>query len=175
MDFITEAGCPISISESTVQFEMDPFNAPVALRIFLTYQNNGSKNISAAKFRFRLLDNDEKDRTTFQASDAKGAAPGQTGSEKWRKEGIDPKATHLKARVLAVKFDDGTSWESEKFGEYTPATTPDTTYGSAGNSAPQALPPVINQPAEGFSSDDTAGQSSPSLKPQADQIRLHQE
>jgi hypothetical protein len=168
MDFVTEAGCPISITESSVQFEMDPFNAPVAMRIFVTYQNNGTKNIGAAKFRFRLLDSDGKDRGTFQASDAKGAAPSQTGSEKWRKEGIDPHTTHLKARVLAVKFDDGSNWESEKFAEYVPATTD----GSAGTPAPQALPPVLNQPAEGFSSDDNAA---PPLKPPADPIRIHQE
>jgi hypothetical protein len=167
---------PIGISESSAQIEVDPFNTPVAIRIFLTYQNNGTKNIGAAKFRFRLVDGNGKDLGTFQASDAKGAAPGQTGSEKWRKEGIDPHASSLKARVLAVKFDDGDSWESEKYAEYVPATTD----GSGGNSNPTATTPLQapavmqNQPAEGFSSEDNAA---PLLKPQADdqQIRLHQE
>jgi hypothetical protein len=173
IDFISESGCPITPAESSAQLELDPFNAPVAIRIFITYQNNAQKNLTAAKFRFRFSDASGKDLGTFQASDKKGASPGQTGSEKWRKEGMDPHTTQLKARVLAVKFEDGTEWTSEKYAEYTPATTD----GSAGNSAPpaQSAPSTMpNQPAEGFSSDDAGA---PPLKPPADdqQIRLHQQ
>jgi hypothetical protein len=61
-----------------------------------------------------LQDKDGTHGRTYQSIDAHLVQPGQIGTEKFRKEGIDPRSTQLLVRVLQVKFADSSTWQSAK-------------------------------------------------------------
>lgn len=111
---VPENGCPVSISSARTEFELDPFGTPLASRIYLTYKNDSDKAVAGVKFRIRFVDPSGKDRGTFQAPHAQEVQPGSTGTEKWRHEKVDPRATEAKVRVLMVKFSDGSIWQTGK-------------------------------------------------------------
>jgi hypothetical protein len=113
-DFVPESGCPVSISSAKTEFEIDPFGAPLASRIYVTYRNDSAKAVSGVKFRIRFADAGGAERGTFQAAHAAVVGPGSTGTEKWRHEKVDPRASQIKIRVLMVKFTDGDLWQSSK-------------------------------------------------------------
>ena len=113
-DFISETGCPITVSNIRTELDMDPFDVPIDARIYIDYQNNGQKTVVAAKFRMRFTDDSGKDLGTLNGSDGATVGAGQTGCQKWRREKIDPRTTMMKVRVLLVKFSEGDVWQSAK-------------------------------------------------------------
>jgi len=118
VDFFPEAGCPIALSSVRSVLDIDPFGAPTASKIYLTYQNNSSSAVTAVKFRCRYSDAEGKDRGTFHAIDSFNVAPGQSRSHKWKRESaLYPKISGFQIRVLQVKLADGTLWESVKMQE----------------------------------------------------------
>lgn len=69
------------------------------------------------KFRIRYVDAEGKDRGTFHAPDGSplGLSPGESRSNKWRKEGgLHPGIHSFKIRVFKVLYADGSSWDSVK-------------------------------------------------------------
>ena len=121
-EFIPEAGCPVSVSAARTEIEVDPFGTPLASRIYITYRNDSNKTMAGVRFRVRFVDETGQDRGTLQAPHASVVAPGSTGSEKWRHERVDPRASQLKIRVLMVKFTDGSVWQTSSMPEQTPGT-----------------------------------------------------
>jgi hypothetical protein len=113
-DFVTENNCPLHGGPLKTDLEIDPFNQPIAARVYLDYQNGTAKTIVAIKFRVRFVDGDGQTRGSFQAFDTRPLAAGQSASQKWRREGIDPHTSRILVRALQVKFDDASIWESEK-------------------------------------------------------------
>lgn len=119
-DFYPEAGCPVSLTNVRTVLEIDPFGAPTASKIYLTYTNNSSKPLEAVKFRCRFSDAAGKDCGTFHAPDAYPVPAGGSRSHKWKREGgLHPKIDGFQLRVLQVKFSDGSIWESAKMHELT--------------------------------------------------------
>ncbi len=114
-DFFPEAGCPVQLTALRSVLEIDPFGAPMASKIYLTYTNNSAKPVSAVKFRCRYSDSTGKDRGTFHAPDAYPLPPGGSRSHKWKREGgLHPNITQFQIRVLQVKYEDGSMWVSER-------------------------------------------------------------
>ena len=69
------------------------------------------------KFRIRYVDTQGKDCGTFHAPDGSplGLSPGESRSNKWRKEGgLHPDIHSFKIRVFKVLYADGSSWDSVK-------------------------------------------------------------
>lgn len=113
--FYPESGCPVEVTSIRSVLEVDPFDAPIAGRVYITYKNISQKSIKAVKFRVRFSDTQGLDKGTFHAPDGAvmGVGPGSTRSKKWRKEGgLGPDIQKLKVRVLVVKYTDGSMWES---------------------------------------------------------------
>jgi len=114
-DFVAENGCPITVSNIRTELDMDPFDVPIDARIYIDYQNVGQRPVIATKFRMRFTDDSGKDLGTLNGSDGAMVGPGQSGSQKWRREKIDPRTTMMKVRVLTVKFGENDVWQSAKF------------------------------------------------------------
>lgn len=117
-DFYPENGCPVSLAKVNAILEVDPFGAPAATKIYLTYTNNASQAISAVKFRCRYSSVDGKDKGTFHAHDAFTVGPGESRSQKWKREGgLHPGIAGFQIRILQVKYSDGSLWESARMKE----------------------------------------------------------
>ena len=113
--FVTEDNCPIQVVNLSGQLELDPFDAPESVKIYIDYKNPGDKAIAAAKFRMRLTDAQAADKGTFQAIDQTYVAGQGQRSQKWKRDFvINPAVCGLKCRVLQVKFEDGSIWNSVK-------------------------------------------------------------
>lgn len=113
-EFVPEPGCPVAISSIRTAFELDPFAAPLAARLYIEYKNNGDKPISAVKFRVRFTDGSGHDLGTLHAGHVAQVGPGGLSSEKWRYEKVNPRATEAKIRVLGIRYVDGSMWQSSK-------------------------------------------------------------
>jgi hypothetical protein len=139
-DFYPEQGCPVGLTSVRSVLEIDPFGAPTASKIYLTYQNNSSKPLAAVKFRCRFSDSANKDRGTFHAPDAYPVPPGASRSHKWKREGgLSPNIASFQIRVLQVKYSDGSIWESVKMQELANGEQPDGgSFGSATEQSVQA-------------------------------------
>jgi hypothetical protein len=109
---LDEPGCPISIQSLRAELEVDPFQAPVAIRVYLNYKNDSPKTVEAVKFRFRLQDADGAHKLNYLASDTHIVPPGESAQEKLRHEGIPPQAKRLLLRVLQIRFSDQSTWQS---------------------------------------------------------------
>jgi len=109
---VGEPGCPVSISAVRADLEIDAFDVPQALRVYIDYKNESEKTTEAVKFRVRLLDGEGTNRGTYQSSDVHSLTLGQTAFQKSRREGIDPKVKQVLVRLLEVKFSDGSLWQS---------------------------------------------------------------
>lgn len=179
VDFVPEAGCPLTVTAARTELDLDPFGAPLDARTYVDYKNMSEKAITAVKFRIRFYDQEGKDRGTFHGPDVRNLEPGGQGSQKWKTERIDPRAAAVKMRALVVKFADGSVWESEKLAEI--VQPPDssstrqnntsessaagaTTYsqGAGGsNGAPDSTPPAASAPSA------AAGNNPPAAAPPA--------
>jgi hypothetical protein len=157
---VPEAGCPVGLEGSEAELEIDPFNAPVAIRIYLTYRNNSTQQLAAVKFRARFLDEEGETRGNFQAYDEHPIPPGGTGSQKWRKEGIDPRTRKILVRVLQVKFIDATGWNSQKFQDQSGVTT------GSSEQTPSVTPPIEQQTPPAITP-SAAEQAPPAVTPPA--------
>lgn len=105
----------MDVTNITGKLELDAFDAPVGTKIYLDYKNNSAKSIVAVKFRVRLVDGQGTDKGTFQAVDQVYVASQASRSQKWKRDFvIHQGVSHLKVRVLQVKFEDGEVWESFK-------------------------------------------------------------
>src|SRR5215471_6113491 len=60
-EFVPEPGCPVSVSAARTEIEVDPFGAPMASRIYITYRNDSSKAMAGVRFRVRFSDETGKD------------------------------------------------------------------------------------------------------------------
>lgn len=113
--FYPEQGCPVEITSMRSVLEIDPFGAPIASRVYITYKNNSTKPVKAVKFRIRYVDASGKNLGTFHAPDGSPLAvsPGGSRANKWRKAGgLHPDIASFKVRVFKVRFSDGSQWES---------------------------------------------------------------
>ena len=119
-EFVPEAGCPISIVDTRTILDVDPFDAPIDARIYISYKNISDKQIAAAKFRVRFCDTAGQELGTFQAPDSTNLGPSQECTQKWKREPVHPKTVSIKVRVLQVKYGDGSLWESQKMQELVP-------------------------------------------------------
>lgn len=140
-EFLAEPGSPIDVTLAKTELDLDPFDIPLASRIYIDYKNISDRPVSAVKFRIRFTDESGKDRGTFHAPDMSPIGPGQQRSQKWRHEKVDPRSTQIKVRALQVKFADGSSWQSTKMQELAQPPT-----SGIVDSAPQAtgFPPSGN-------------------------------
>jgi hypothetical protein len=120
VEVVQEEGCPVSIVNPKVDLILDPFGATEAAIIYLDYKNVGAKTIEAVKFRFRFVDKEGKDKGTFQGSHGSLLTPDSQSKQKWRHEKIHPDTASLLVRVLAVKGEQGMSWESKTAGGEVP-------------------------------------------------------
>jgi hypothetical protein len=157
---VPEVGCPVGLDTSEAELELDPFNAPVAIRIYLNYRNNSSQTLAAVKFRVRFLDDQGETRGSFQADDERALLAGGAGTQKWRKEGIDPRTRKILVRVLQAKFADTTTWNSEKLQNQAGVTA-----GSSELTPPSATP-QINDKTPSSGSEPPSAQED--LKPKMD-------
>lgn len=111
---IKESGCPVDISSAKAFLDLNSFGKPEYSRVYITYKNVSGKNVYSVNFRVRFTDDGGANLGTFQGSRTATVTPDGEGSEKWKKAGaINPKITSYKVRVLQVKFEDGSQWESE--------------------------------------------------------------
>ena len=165
-EFVTENNCPLHGGPLKTDFEIDPFNQPIALRVYLDYQNGTAKTIVAIKFRVRFVDAEGTTRGSFQAFDTRPLAAGQSASQKWRREGIDPHTSRILVRTLQVKFDDASTWESEKI----QSTDEDTAGGSLPFEPAGRIDPIPAQTLEPkpLSPGSDVENSSLDLKPSVD-------
>ncbi len=114
-EFYTEDGCPVRLETVRAVLDLDPFDAPLSSKIYITYKNISNLSLSAVKFRLRFTDPEKHDRGTFHAPDSFAVAPGETRAQKWQKEnGLHPGITTCHVRVLQVRFSDGSNWESAR-------------------------------------------------------------
>lgn len=120
--FVAEDGCPVSVNSVRTALDLDPFDTPIDARIYINYKNVSDKQIDAVKFRVRLVDANNTDLGTWQASDGVLVAPGGDHEQKWKRERIDQRVSGVKVRVLQVKCPDGTMWQSSKMQEIAPGT-----------------------------------------------------
>ena len=132
VEFVPEPGCPVAVTNGRAELDLDPFDVPIDARIYIDYKNISQRAISAVKFRLRFTDPEMKDRGTWHAPDMELLAPGATGTEKWKHEKIDPRATALKVRILQVKYQDNSSWMSVKMSELASPTGGATSGGAGG-------------------------------------------
>ena len=116
-DFISEQGCPVTLSASRTELDLDPFDSPIDARLYFSYRNVSARPVAAVKFRVRFIDNTGKDLGTFQAPDGALLEPGGERSQKWKTDRVYPGAVALKVRVLEVKYADGSLWQSAKMQE----------------------------------------------------------
>lgn len=108
----------MSLTKVNAILEVDPFGAPTATKIYLTYTNNASQPISAVKFRCRYSDAEGKDKGTFHAHDGVTVEAGGSRSQKWKREGgLHPNIAGFQIRILQVKFSDGSVWASARMKE----------------------------------------------------------
>lgn len=111
---IKESGCPVDISSAKAFLDLNSFGKPEYSRVYITYKNVSGKNVYSVNFRVRFTNEEGANLGTFQGSRTATVTPDAEGSEKWKKAGaINPKITSYKVRVLQVKFEDGSQWESE--------------------------------------------------------------
>ncbi len=116
-EFLAEPGSPIDVTLAKTELDLDPFDIPLASRIYIDYKNISDRQVAAVKFRIRFTDESGKDRGTFHAPDMSLLGPGMQKSQKWRHERVDPRSTQIKVRALQVKFADGSTWQSSKMSE----------------------------------------------------------
>ena len=107
----------MAVTNGRAELDLDPFDVPIDARIYIDYKNISERAISAVKFRLRFTDPESKDRGTWHAPDMELLAPGQSGTEKWKHEKVDPRVTSLKVRILQVKYQDNSHWMSVKMSE----------------------------------------------------------
>lgn len=143
VEFVPEPGCPVAVTNGRAELDLDPFDVPIDARIYIDYKNISQRAISAVKFRLRFTDPEMKDRGTWHAPDMELLAPGATGTEKWKHEKIDPRATALKVRILQVKYQDNSNWMSVKMSELA-SPGPGATSGGAGGPMPSQQQPQSN-------------------------------
>jgi hypothetical protein len=116
VQILPEEGSPVAVTSAKSEADLDPFGAPISIRTYADYKNVSRKPILGVKFRVRYVDAEGKDRGTFHAPHASSLGPGMTATEKWKREKVDPRIVGMMIRVLAVKFSDGSVWESSKLG-----------------------------------------------------------
>lgn len=111
---LKENGCPVDIVSAKALLDFNSFGTPESSRVYLTYKNISAKNVFSVNFRVRFTDNSGSDLGTFQGSRTCTVLPDGEGSEKWKKEGVlNPNISSYKVRVLQVKFEDGSQWDSQ--------------------------------------------------------------
>ncbi len=111
---IKESGCPVDISSAKAFLDLNSFGKPEYSRVYITYKNVSGKNVYSVNFRVRFTNEEGANLGTFQGSRTATVTPDAEGTEKSKKAGaINPKITSYKVRVLQVKFEDGSQWESE--------------------------------------------------------------
>jgi hypothetical protein len=115
--FFQEGGCPVAVTATRAELDLDPFDAPLDARIYLTYRNISDRPVDAVKFRIRLSDNYGKDLGTFHAPDEGILGAGQERTQKWKRDRVYPSTTTMQIRVLQARFSDGTMWNSTKMQE----------------------------------------------------------
>lgn len=171
VEFVPEPGCPVAVTNGRAELDLDPFDVPMDARIYIDYKNISQRAISAVKFRLRFTDAEMKDRGTWHAPDMELLAPGASGTEKWKQERVDPRATSLKVRILQVKFQDNSHWESVKMAELAPNSAGATSGGGGSrmHSAPESrsnsiipeLPQQQSPPSNAGQKGDSGGQTAP--------------
>gem|GEM_PF-1782193 len=117
MEVVPEPGCPVEITSARTELGMDSFGLPVFGKTYIDYKNGSDKAINAVKFRVRYLDQAGASRGTFHANDEAFVPQGAPASGKFAHYKLRKNIQQAKIRVLAVKFSDGTSWESARFKE----------------------------------------------------------
>ncbi len=115
--FFPEENCPVNITETRTELDIDRFDAPIDARVYVTYTNVSQNPIVAVNFRVRLSDAEGHDLGTFRGGDGFLVNAGETRSQKFKHEGIDPHVTAMQIRVLQVKYAAGNIWESSKLQE----------------------------------------------------------
>ncbi|MDX2106961.1 MAG: hypothetical protein SFY67_11215 [Candidatus Melainabacteria bacterium] len=111
---LKENGCPVDIVSAKALLDFNSFGTPESSRVYLTYKNVSAKNVFSVNFRVRFTDSQGSDLGTFQGSRTCTVLPDGEGSEKWKKEGVlNPNISSYKVRVLQVKFEDGSQWDSQ--------------------------------------------------------------
>lgn len=168
VEFVPEPGCPVAVTNGRAELDLDPFDVPIDARIYIDYKNISERAISAVKFRLRFTDPEMQDRGTWHAPDMELLAPGATGTEKWKHEKVDPRATALKVRILQVKFQDNSHWVSMKMSELANPTRGATRGGGGGSASPpqsNSIIPEISQqqapPANADEQGNSGGQAAP--------------
>jgi len=114
---VPEDGCPIQVTGVRTALDVDPFDAPIDGKIYINYKNATDKTIDGVKFRIRFTDSAGGDAGTFQAPDNAVLGPGVDRTQKWKRDSVDPRAVAVKIRVLMVRFNDGSVWQSVKLQE----------------------------------------------------------
>ncbi len=144
-----EDNCPISVSQARADLDLDAFDNPIDARVYISYINVSTQPVTAANFRIRFSDASEKNLGTFHGPDSGLVAPGQTRSQKWKRDSVNPRVTVMQVRVLQVRLGDGTVWESYKLQELNnPANQEDGSQGGAADAqTPQPAPAREPQPA----------------------------
>lgn len=137
--FFQEPNCPVAVTQTRTELDVDPFDTPIDARVYLTYTNTSTSPISAANFRIRLTNEAGDNLGTFRGADSGYLAPGQERSQKFKQERIHGGVTAMQVRVMQVKFTTGEVWESFKLKEQK-------TDGGGGG---QVDPPPIPQPPAG--------------------------
>lgn len=117
MDVVPEPGCPVEVTGARTELGFDSFGLPVFGKTYIDYKNGGDKAISAVKFRVRYLDQNGVSRGTFHANDEAFVPQGAMASGKFAHYKLRKNIHQGKIRVLAVKFSDGTAWESVRMKE----------------------------------------------------------
>jgi len=115
--FFPEENCPVNITETRTELDIDRFDAPIDARVYVTYSNVSQNPIVAVNFRVRLSDAEGHDLGTFRGGDGFLVNAGESRSQKFKHEGIDPRVTAMQIRVLQVKYAAGNIWESSKLQE----------------------------------------------------------
>jgi hypothetical protein len=105
------------VTQARADLDLDPFDAPIDARVYVTYTNISNNPIAAVNFRIRLADGTGKNLGTFRGADGNLLGPGQEHSQKWKHEKVDQHVTAMQIRVLQVRYADGTMWESAKMRE----------------------------------------------------------
>ncbi len=117
MEVVPEPGCPVEITGGRTELGFDSFGLPVFGKTYIDYKNAGEKAINAVKFRVRYLDKAGASRGTFHANDEAFVPQGATASGKFAHYKLRSNIQQAKIRVLAIKFSDGSTWESVRMKE----------------------------------------------------------
>ncbi len=112
MDVVPETGCPVEITGGRTELGFDSFGLPVFGKTYIDYKNVSDKAINAVKFRVRYLDKSGASRGTFHANDEAFVPQGGLAGGKFAHYKLRSNIHQAKIRVLAVKFSDGSMWES---------------------------------------------------------------